>query len=377
MKTNFAESLLLVGQVLNSSTMSTPKKYEHIDFVPPEGVKEEADRALRWKEEYPDDVKGGTDVGWTRARQLSKRETLSPDIIKRMVSFFARHKQNKNIADKYKGTPWKDRGYIAWLIWGGDPGEVWANKVLNQIRRADANEDPTMEEIDPAVEQLDWHSPIEIGIADGELVTIEDLDDTEIIEPEVVPSTENLDDEPNQEACNQGDSPPPPPPAPALFKTEKGVTAFLYGNCESTVDPLLHLLSVAGEEDEVCIEINSPRLNLARILSVATAVEHCKAKTKVTMCPAYNMLPLLIFLSANESEFMRGAQIFQALAHYTTGSSQDMSISAEEFRKYADHIFGCLVEHKLLTPEEVETIDKKDAVFAITTEELNTRMKNN
>ena len=30
-----------------------------------------AKKALRWKEEYGDEVKGGTIVGWTRANQLA------------------------------------------------------------------------------------------------------------------------------------------------------------------------------------------------------------------------------------------------------------------------------------------------------------------
>lgn len=116
---------------------NTPSKYSHIDFKPPVSAKKEADKALAWKEKYPDEIKGGTAVGWTRARQLSNRDTLSPDIVRRMVSFFARHEQNKSISPEYKTTPWKDRGYVAWLIWGGDAGRAWANSIVNQMKKVD------------------------------------------------------------------------------------------------------------------------------------------------------------------------------------------------------------------------------------------------
>jgi hypothetical protein len=58
---------------------------------------------------------------------------LSPSTIKRMVSYFARHEVDK------KGEGWgvDSAGYVAWLLWGGDSGKSWANKVANQMDSAD------------------------------------------------------------------------------------------------------------------------------------------------------------------------------------------------------------------------------------------------
>lgn len=40
---------------------------------------------------------------------------------------------------KYRDEPWKDKGYVAWLLWGGDPGKSWAAKVLKQMEAAESD----------------------------------------------------------------------------------------------------------------------------------------------------------------------------------------------------------------------------------------------
>ncbi|NND23756.1 MAG: hypothetical protein HKN86_03590, partial [Acidimicrobiia bacterium] len=74
----------------------------------------------------------GTAVGWTRANQLAKGEKISADTVKRMASF-NRHRKNSSIKPELKGTPWKDKGYVSWLIWGGDEGVDWAMKKSKEI----------------------------------------------------------------------------------------------------------------------------------------------------------------------------------------------------------------------------------------------------
>jgi hypothetical protein len=54
-----------------------------------------------------------------------------------MKAFFDRHEKNKKINPKYKEEPWKDRGYVAHLLWGGDPGKNWVEKILKQMEEAD------------------------------------------------------------------------------------------------------------------------------------------------------------------------------------------------------------------------------------------------
>jgi HK97 family phage portal protein len=91
-----------------------------------------AQKMLDWKQEYPDEIRGGTEIGWTRARQLANRDEISRDIVSRMAQF-NRHRQNATIADEYKETPWKDAGYVAWNLWGGTEGVDWAIKKIKEI----------------------------------------------------------------------------------------------------------------------------------------------------------------------------------------------------------------------------------------------------
>ena len=90
----------------------------------PEAATNNARRAIKYKEENGIDC--GTQVGWTRARQLANRESLSRDTIARMASF-KRHQQ-------YKDVPYDEGcGGIMWDAWGGDAGINWAIRKLDQI----------------------------------------------------------------------------------------------------------------------------------------------------------------------------------------------------------------------------------------------------
>ena len=99
----------------------------------PAAAKKNAQMAIDWKEKYGrDEVPAGTPVGWARAHQLAKGEKISADTVKRM-SAFNRHRKNSKIAPEHKDEPWKDNGYVAWLIWGGDEGVDWAIEKSKEI----------------------------------------------------------------------------------------------------------------------------------------------------------------------------------------------------------------------------------------------------
>lgn len=123
------------------------KKYSHINFKPPVGVAKAAERGLELRKKAPKSKKGGLSAsqakkegvgsGVQRAVNLKNRDTLSPDTVKRMNNFFNRHAKNKKI-DAGK-TASEDKGYQAWMLWGGDPGASWARKVVKQMDAADKN----------------------------------------------------------------------------------------------------------------------------------------------------------------------------------------------------------------------------------------------
>lgn len=113
--------------------LAVPEKYNHIDFYPPQGARDNAKRALKIRNEKPASQRGMTPVGIARARDLSNNRPMSPDTIKRMVAYFTRHEVDK------QGETWGDqgKGYQAWMGWGGDEGYTWAKKVLAQMNKAD------------------------------------------------------------------------------------------------------------------------------------------------------------------------------------------------------------------------------------------------
>lgn len=105
----------------------------------PAAAKKNAQMAIDWKEKYGrDEVEAGTAVGWARAHQLAKGENLSADTVGRMASF-NRHRKNSTIAPELKDTPWLDKGYVSWLIWGGDEGVDWAMAKMDEISKTESN----------------------------------------------------------------------------------------------------------------------------------------------------------------------------------------------------------------------------------------------
>lgn len=100
--------------------------------TPNDGMVEEAQRGLDWREEYG---RGGTQVGVSRARDIINRVNLSDDTIGRMVSYFARHevdKEGQGWSPDQDGYP--SAGRIAWALWGGDPGKAWAGREWDKIQ---------------------------------------------------------------------------------------------------------------------------------------------------------------------------------------------------------------------------------------------------
>tara|TARA_B100000085_G_C18527969_1_gene506704 strand:- start:164 stop:1699 length:1536 start_codon:yes stop_codon:yes gene_type:complete len=121
--------LLPKGHPLSSKKEAKAEGYD--DY--PQSASNNAKRMIEWKEKYGDEVKGGTMVGWKRASMLASRTKLSRDVVSRMAQF-NRHRKNATVDPKYKDTPWKDNGYVAWNLWGGTSGVNWAIRKMETIR---------------------------------------------------------------------------------------------------------------------------------------------------------------------------------------------------------------------------------------------------
>lgn len=99
-------------------------------YSPPAGARSAARRAIKFKEDGKA-TGAGTAVGWTRAGQLARGESLSLSTVKRMYSYFSRHEVDKKGKD-WGNTANPSNGYIMWLAWGGDAGFSWSRSIVNR-----------------------------------------------------------------------------------------------------------------------------------------------------------------------------------------------------------------------------------------------------
>jgi len=106
-------------------------------YKPTSGMQSAARRAIKLKEQGK--AKGaGTAVGWTRAGQLARGETLSLSTVKRMYSFFSRHEVDKQGKD-WDNAESPSNGKIMWLAWGGDAGFSWSRKITQGEKKMKKN----------------------------------------------------------------------------------------------------------------------------------------------------------------------------------------------------------------------------------------------
>lgn len=106
---------------------------DEIDLTPPGIVARNAAQGLAWRERFG---RGGTEIGVARAQELVERRALSPQTIRRMVSYFARHEVDKR-GRNYFNDDNPSAGRIAWLLWGGDEGRAWAHAIRDRIGRGE------------------------------------------------------------------------------------------------------------------------------------------------------------------------------------------------------------------------------------------------
>lgn len=126
------------------ATPSELARFAAIDLTPTDAMAAEARRGLEWREKHN---RGGTAVGVARARDISNKKSLSPDTVRRMVSYFARHevdKQGTGFSPGEDGYP--SAGRIAWALWGGDAGASWAKAKAAQMEREELSRPATVRE---------------------------------------------------------------------------------------------------------------------------------------------------------------------------------------------------------------------------------------
>ena len=124
--------LLPEGHPMSSKNEKKAEGYD--DY--PQSATNNAKRVKNWIDKYGrDEVDGMTNVGLARMNQLIAREKLSLSTLKRTFSFLSRTKGGgyDKINPDFRDTPWKDKGYVAFLGWGGQSMLSYTEKKLEQI----------------------------------------------------------------------------------------------------------------------------------------------------------------------------------------------------------------------------------------------------
>jgi len=91
-------------------------------------VQRAALEGLTIRARFPPSRRGGTDIGVGRAIQLVLGGPLPERSVRRMAAYFSRHARDRSPGWDAPGA--ESKGYQAWLLWGGDAGRVWAERVV-------------------------------------------------------------------------------------------------------------------------------------------------------------------------------------------------------------------------------------------------------
>lgn len=139
-----------------------------VDLKPTAGMAAAAERGLRLHDEGKsgDGLKPETVA---RAGRLSRREEMNEPWVREMNAWFARHESDKRPGWDKSGeeTP----GFVAWLLWGGDAGQSFAARKVEELDR-ESDRSATMD-----IERRDW----EFGSEDDGLVVESRADGRSVI----------------------------------------------------------------------------------------------------------------------------------------------------------------------------------------------------
>ncbi len=95
----------------------------------PEKVRSAAKKGLELHAEHGH---GGTEVGLQMAQKLSSEHPLTAEEVLHVSQYFPRH-AGDNLEQDGKNGEKPSNGYIAWLLWGGDAGRDWSERIKAEL----------------------------------------------------------------------------------------------------------------------------------------------------------------------------------------------------------------------------------------------------
>lgn len=119
-----------------SNKVPVPNRYGHIDFSPPQDVREEYRQGVAMYEEGL----GGENLERATvemARRLAAGEHVSPAWARKAYRWHARN-------ERFGDNPDDPEMWTAWKLWAGFSGQRWYRKLWRQMEAADENEEKKM-----------------------------------------------------------------------------------------------------------------------------------------------------------------------------------------------------------------------------------------
>ena len=102
-----------------------------VNLTIPKSVQRMAQVGLNQRKEHG---RGGTSVGMGSARRLAQGGTVSPEFVRKVARYFPRHAVDLRATGADPGDKgYPSNGRIAWNLWGGTPGWVWARSKVRQL----------------------------------------------------------------------------------------------------------------------------------------------------------------------------------------------------------------------------------------------------
>ena len=241
----------------------------------PEAAVNNAKRGIKLNEKVNN--RCATDVGKQRAQQISKKEALSMDTIKRTFSYLSRAEEY------YKPSDPEACGTISYLLWGGKPMKAWAERKINEVENNYKSKNQEMEKsfTDKVVDVLK-----SFGITKTEEVT-ELSEETTEVTTEVEETTEEVVEETVAENA-----------------TTEEITA------EESTDAIAHAVETfEAEREELVKEFNAKETDLNHALAeLGEEVKSLKAELEVkeTELAAFNVKPTEV--EGNEDPSIKGEE---------------------------------------------------------------------
>lgn len=119
------ETLLSLTPTERSSGPAGQKSH-----IPPAKTRKEAMKGIELS--YRENYTSASGIGLARAMQLATWPKIWDRSVRRMDAYFDRHDKDQN-ARNFGNDEDPSRGYMAWLNWGGDSGEEWAEEKKSQM----------------------------------------------------------------------------------------------------------------------------------------------------------------------------------------------------------------------------------------------------